>query len=400
MKFSYHAKNAQGGKVSGVTEAPDERSVAVYLREQKLIPVSIKKGANGINLNELFSGLNRVSSAEITNFTRQLSTMITAGLPLTDALNLLKVQSSNTLSPIVGALLTDVQGGVSLSEAMSHHPQAFPKVYIALVKAGEAAGVMETILNRLADSMEKSREFTAQVKGAMVYPVIVIIGMIGVMILMMVAVVPKLTVLYSQFDQQLPLATQLVVGTSNFMINFWWLIIIVGVASFWGLRSYIEKPVGRQNWDTFKYKLPVLGKLFTQIMLTEMSRTLSLLIGAGVSVVDGLNIVSEALGSINVENELKKIARQVEKGFPVSVCFSESTNFPPIVGQMIAVGEETGKMDDVLNKLSRFYESEAEQRVKGLTTAMEPIILVVMGVGIGFLIYAIIMPIYGITNNL
>jgi len=400
MKFKYKGANDSGKYVTGEVEAPDERVAAAIVREQKLTPISITEQKSIINFNDIAGKFGGVSSAEITNFTRQLSTMVTAGLPLTDALSLLKSQSSPKLSLVVGGVLQDVQGGVSLSESMSKHPEVFSKVYVALVRAGESAGVMDTILNRLADSMEKSREFVSKVKGAMVYPVIVLLGMVLVMIIMMVAVVPKLTTLYGEFKTDLPLATKLVIGMSNFMVNFWWLGIAMVVGGVLGFQTYAKTSAGRRQIDSLLYKIPVAGPLLKEVMLTELTRTTALLVSAGVSIVDALNIVAGAVGNVVMEVEVRRVARQVEKGFPVSVCFTESGMFPPILGQMAAVGEETGKMDEVLEKLSHYYESESEEKVKGLTTALEPIIIVVLGGSVGFLVFSIIMPIYEITNKI
>jgi type II secretory pathway component PulF len=322
-----------------------------------------------------------------------------AGLPLTDALNLLKIQSSPTFSPIVGAILSDVQSGVALSTAMSKHPKVFSRVYIALVRAGEAAGIMEKIMMRLADNSEKSREFKSKVVGAMIYPIIILVGLVVVMAVMMIVVIPKLSELYKDFDAELPAATKIVVAISDFSVQYWWAMAVGVVGLFFGFRAYINTESGRSVWDDFKFKFPIIGPLSKQVILTEMTRTMSLLVGAGVSVVESLGIVSEAAGNVVVQRELKRIAKQVEKGFPLSISFSESYIFPPLIGQMIAVGEETGKLDDVMIKLSTYFESESSEKVKGLTSAIEPIILIVLAVGVGFLMYAIIVPIYGITNQ-
>jgi len=282
---------------------------------------------------------------------------------------------------------------------MGKHPQAFSKVFVSLVKAGEAAGVVETILNRLADNLEKSREFKAKVISAMIYPVIVLLGMVGVMMVMMVVVVPKLTEVYKQFNADLPVATKTVIAISDFMVNYWFIVIILMGGLVAGGVAYLKTPVGKRWWDDLLYKIPIVGPLSKQVMMTELTRTLALLVGAGVSVVEALNIVADALGNVVIESEIKLIAKRVEKGFPISISFSESGHFPPIAGQMIAVGEETGKLDDVLTKLSSYFESESEQKVKGLTAAIEPLIIILLGIGVGFLIFAIILPIYDITNK-
>ena len=392
MKFKYEARDGKGVFSKGTMEKVNESGVAAELRERKLIPIKISAYKAPLQ----FGG---VSSADVTNFTRQLSTMITAGLPINDALNLLRMQASATFAPVVSSIMTDVSSGVGLSDAMAKFPKVFSKVYIALIRAGEAAGVLEKILNRLADNMEKNHEFRGKVMGAMIYPIIILFGMVGVIIVMMVFVVPKLTSLYGEFGADLPLATKILVGTSNFMIHDWWLIIILIAVGFYGLRALITNPDGKRWIDGQLYKIPVIGNLTRQIMLTELTRTLGLLVGAGISIVEALNIVSGALGNVVVESEVRKIALQVEKGFPVSISFSESSIFPVMIGQMIAVGEETGKMDEVLEKLSSYYESESEQKVKGLTTAIEPLIIMIMAVGVGFLVFSIIIPIYDITNK-
>ncbi|HBC72617.1 MAG: Type II secretion system protein [Candidatus Amesbacteria bacterium GW2011_GWB1_47_19] len=400
MKYRYKARDFSGQLVKGIAEGSSAGAVSRTLMERKLVPITISETKQVFN-TEIFTGAFRGSGvSEMANFTRQLATMLTAGLPLTDALNLLKVQSSAGLAAVTSQILNDVQSGVALSTAMGKHPNMFSKIYVALVKAGESAGVMETVLNRLAEGLEKSRDFRMKVKGAMIYPIIILIGMVLVMAVMMIVVVPKMKMLYADFGAELPWSTKVVMGISGFMATYWWLVVIGTAAIFFGLRAFINTPGGRYKWDTLFFKLPITGPLARNMMLTEMARTLSLLVGSGVSVVEAIIIVSETVGNAPVEKDMRRIAKQVEKGFPISISFSESEMFPPIVGQMIAVGEETGKLDEVLSKLAGYYETESEQKIKGLTTAIEPIILMILAVGVGFLMYAVIMPIYTLTNKI
>ena len=399
MRFRYKARDAAGRMVRGEGEAATATGISELLRQRKQIPITIEEHRRwDFGVLERWRG--KVGTNEVATFTRQLSTMVTAGLPITDALNLLRVQSSVTLSAVVSSVMSDVQGGVSLSEAMSRHPQVFSRVYVALVRAGEAAGVMEKVLIRLADTLDKSREFRGKVVTAMIYPAIVVSGMLGLMVVMVVVVIPKLTALYQDFGAELPLPTKILLGVSNFVVGYWWLALAGAIGGMAGARSYLRTLPGKRQRDRFLYKIPVWGGLSRQVMLTELTRTLALLISAGVSVVEALEIAAAAVGNVVVEADVKRIARQVEKGFPLSIAFSESDMFPPIVGQMVAVGEETGKMDDVLDKLSQYFESESDLRVKGLTTAIEPLIIMVLAVGVGFLMYAVIMPIYDITNKI
>lgn len=399
MKFRYSARDGKRAVVKGVIEAQQAKQVADILRERKLMPITIQPSRTWLNPGGILSQLRRVSVVDTTNFTRQLSTMMTAGLPLTDALNLLRLQSSPQFSRIVQSILESVQAGVSLSQALSRHSQVFSGVYVALVKAGETAGVVETILARLADSMDQSRDFSSKIKGALIYPAIILVGMVLVMIIMVWVVIPKLTSLYTDFGAQLPLSTRIIVGFSNFMVQFGWLVMIGLVGMGFAINYYLRLPQGRRQWDQLKFRLPIVGPLLDQAMLAELTRTLALLVGAGVSVVEALNVVAVALGNVAVESQLQRIAKRVEKGFPLSLSFSESEIFPPMVGQMIAVGEETGKLDDVLNKLSQYYESESGFRVKALTTAIEPLIIILLGVGVGFLVFSVIMPIYSLTSH-
>lgn len=399
MRFHYTARDDKRNIHRGIVDADQSKTAAAILKERKLLPIDIVAVQPWMDIGNSLAKFRKISPVEVTNFTRQLSTMITAGLPLTDGLNILKLQSSSSFSPVVKSIIDDIQGGVSLSDALAKHPQVFSKVYVALIKAGEAAGVLETILSRVADSLEKSREFTSKVKGAMIYPIIVLIGMVAVMGVMVVVVIPKLTTLYSDFGVEIPFATQAIVSISDLVIHWGWLFLPLLIAAGYGVGWYLKQPTGRKQWDRQIYKIPVVGPLLQQIMLTELTRTFSLLVGAGVSIVEALNIVAEALDNVKVEEQVRGIAKKVEKGFPVSISFSECELFPPILGQMMAVGEETGKLDDVLQKLSTFYESESEQKVKALTTAIEPLIIILLGIGVGFLVFAIIMPIYTLTSK-
>ena len=400
MKFSYSAHDGKGATIKGYMETSDKKQVTSLLFEHKLTPVSISEVQQSININTWLDKIKGVSLDEIATFTRQLATMLNAGLPLTDALNLLKLQSSSTVfSATISQILDDVSAGLALSVSMQKHPKIFSKVYVALIKAGESAGVMETVLNRLSDNLEKSRDFQSKVKGALIYPAIIFVGMIGVMILMMVVVVPKLTGLYKEFNADLPLPTKILMGVSDFMVNFWPLVLVLAVGGFFAGKSFLATPRGRRLWDEHIYSFPVVGNMLREIMLTDLTRTLSLLVGSGVSIVEGLNVVAEATGNVIAEEELRKIVKKVEKGFPLSVAFSESTSFLPIIGQMVAVGEETGKLDEVLSKLSKYFENSSEAGVKGLTTAIEPLIIILLGIGVGFLIFTVVMPIYNLTNQ-
>jgi len=256
---------------------------------------------------------------------------------------------------------------------------------------------MDKVLTRLAETMEAQREFNSKVQGAMVYPIIIIVGMIIVSGVMMVVVVPKLTELYKDFNLELPLTTRILVGVSNFVIHFWWLIIFGTIGAVIGFRKWKKTPQGERIIDTYMLKLPVFGNLQKKIILVEFTRTLSMLLSAGIHILDALKILKDSLGNVLFRDAIDDVGKKVEKGFTLGDTFKSHIIFPPIVSQMMKVGEETGKMDDTLLKLSVYFQSETENLVKGLTTAIEPIIMVFLGVGVGFIVISVITPIYNLT---
>lgn len=397
QKFNYKAKSFEGQVTQGQIEARDTNSAVGVLRERGLVVVSIK------SVNEksgMFSFMfSKIKFDDIVTFTRQMATMIAAGLPLTETLSILEVQSRPAMSRVIGEILRDIQGGMSLGEAMAKHPKVFSRVYLSLVRAGEASGAIDKVLNRLADNLEKDKEFRSKTKGALIYPAIVTIGMLGVAVVMMVFVVPKLVEMYQDFDAELPLPTMILIGTSNLMIRFWYVMVGLVVAAVVGLKSFLKTETGRNQYDRLMLSAPIIGKLKMQIMLAEVSRTMGLLIGAGVSILESLEIVKGVLNNGIYIRALESCSLQVKKGVPFSVALTRQEVFPPILPNMVAVGEETGKMDEVLIKVSKYFEDEAENLIKGLTTALEPLIMIVLGVGVAFLVIAIIMPIYDLTNQ-
>lgn len=397
--FIYKAKNKEGKNFSGKVEAGKASDAARLLRERGLVVIKLSPERMSL-LGIMKKFTNKVTLADIAVFTRQFSTMITAGLPITDALMIIRSQSRPGLRPVVAQILSDVESGSSLAAALGKHPKIFSAVYVALVRAGEEGGVLDKVLLRLADNLESQREFVAKVKGAMVYPAIVVVGMLVVGAVMMIFVVPRLTGLYSEFQAELPFATKALISASGFLTRFWWLIPVAAAGAVWGLGRFAATGAGRVRIDSWKLKLPVFGTLQKQVILTEFTRTLGLLVGAGISILEGLRIVSGVAGNVIVSDALGRAAGQIEKGFSLAYALSlEREVFPPMLFQMIAVGEETGKLDDTLLKVSRVFEQESEQAVKGLTSAIEPLIMIVLGIGVAFLVIAIIMPIYNLTSQ-
>ncbi len=398
-RFVFKAKNKEGSLVSGEVEAMDEASAAKLVRGKGLLVLSIKVAFEN-PITFIRNLKDKINPSDIATFTRQFATMVNAGLPVTESLLILRSQAKGSMGKVVSQILSDVEGGESMSKAFMKHPKIFSPTYIALVKSGEAGGVLDTVLVRLADDLEKQQEFKGKVKGALVYPAIIVTGMVIVSVIMMIFVVPKLTSLYSEFNATLPLPTRILMGISDAVIKFWPVTLAVLVGGFYGFKAYRKTVSGRLKTDELLYKVPIIGPLQKQVALTELTSTLSLMTGAGVSILEGLNITAGVVDNVIISNALKDVSSQVEKGFPVSFAFAKHPDvFPFILSQMIAVGEETGKMEEVLSKVSHVFETESDQKVKTLTAAIEPIVMVLLGLGVGFLVIAIILPIYNLTSQ-
>ena len=398
-RFIFKAKDKSGKVVTGEVEASNESQAARLVRGKGLLVLSIKKAVeNPLNLIKKFK--DRITTNDVATFTRQFSTMVAAGLPITESLLILKSQAKGSMGKVVSQILADVEGGESMSKAFMKHPTVFSPTYIALVKSGEAGGVLDTVLVRLADSLEKQQEFKGKVKGALIYPMIIIIGMIIVAFIMMIFVIPRLTSLYSEFNAELPLPTRILIGMSDAVITYWPITLAVVVGGIYAFQAYRKTKKGRLKTDELAFRIPIVGQLSREVILTELTSTLSLMVGAGVSILEGLNITSEVVSNVVIGNALKDVSTQVEKGFPVSFAFAKHPDaFPFILSQMVAVGEETGKMEEVLSKVSHVFEVESDQKVKTLTAAVEPIVMVILGLGVGFLVIAIILPIYNLTSQ-
>ncbi len=398
-RFNYKAKDKDGRLVAGEVEAASVNEAARLVKGKGLYVISITP-----KIDSPFALIQRlkerITPSDVSTFTRQLSTMINAGLPITEALLILRSQSKGSMQKIVAQILADVEAGESFSTSLSRHNKIFSPTYIALVKSGEVGGVMDAVLLRLADNLEKQAEFGSKVKGALIYPVIIIIGMGIVSLVMMIFVIPRLTSLYGEFNAKLPLPTVILIGISDFVTHFWFIVAAAIAGLLYVFKLYYATQDGRRKIDALMFKVPVFGELQKQIILTELTRTLSLMVGAGVPILEALNITSGVVGNVTISDALKDAARQVEKGFPIAFSFARHPEaFPFILSQMVAVGEETGKMDEVLTKVSHIFEVESDEKVKGLTAAIEPMVMVLLGLGVGFLVIAVILPIYNLTSQ-
>jgi len=396
MKFSYKA--IKNNKIfSKEIEASNEAEVVAYLRKNEYLPISVQ--ASQPFLLEFDSVFNKVSFNDIVDFTRQIAIMLNAGLTLVDCFGILEKQTTKIgMIAIIQNIKKDVLSGSTLSLALQKYPDYFSNLYVSLIKSGEASGKLSDILLRLANSLEKQREFRAKIKGAMTYPIVVFTGMIGIMLIMMTFVVPKLLNLYKDFNIDLPITTKILIVISNFLQEFWPLLIVVGVVASQFIQRYFKTEKGKLALDTVLLKLPIFGKVVSVSSLVDSTRTLSILIGSGVSILDTLTIIIETTGNSLYKNAFKNILKEVEKGVSLGNAFNNEGLFPPILVQMITVGETTGKLDDTMMRISHYFNLESEESIKTMTTLIEPLILVVLGVGVGFLVLSVITPIYNLTS--
>lgn len=401
-KFFYKAKDWGGKTIKGVLESEDKKNALESIKAGGLVLLSIVEEKDSI-FNDLYRRIFAgVKLKDISNFTRQLSTMMNAGLALTDTLALLKNQTEkkSLMFEILDYTLSTVQGGHSLADGLRKYEKVFGEAYIASVAAGEEGGVLEEVMSKLADNLESQNEFAGKVKGAMIYPIIVIIGMLGVMIIMMVFVIPKLMGLYSDFGTKLPASTQALMSISSFMTRFWLLIPVVIFGVYMVLKIGNQNANFRLKRDILKLKIPIFGPLTEKTILVTTIRTLSMLLSAGIPLVEALKIVSSIAANELFRGAYLKISERVQKGFSIADSFEETGVFPVIINQMVSTGEATGKLDSVLLKVSNYFAAESEQSVKSLTSAIEPIIMIVLGLGVAFLVVAVLMPIYNLTSSM
>lgn len=398
MEYIYKAKDIEGNNHNGNIQSPDIHSATAILRKKGLVVISVTTKSPPVNkfLDKFF---NRVSFTELVIITRQLATMVSSGLVLSEAIDILEEQQTNkVLKKALVQVSADIKGGLNLAQALSKCPDIFPHLYINLVKAGEASGKLDSVLLQMADGLEKDREFQSKIRGAMIYPIIVLTMMVGVIIIMMIFVIPKLITLYSQSTVELPLPTKILVASSNMFTNYWWLGLIILVGAFIAINRWKKTPEGGLLFGKLILRTPLVGKIVTNVTLTNFNRTFGLLTSAGIPLLNSIEIVSDLTDNPVFRNALKAINAGVEKGLPFSSLLTASM-FPKIVSRMIRVGEETGKVDEIFFKLAEYFESESDHMIKNLTVAIEPIVLIILGIGVAFLVISIILPIYKLTTS-
>jgi type IV pilus assembly protein PilC len=400
MKLYYRAVTQDGKSIRGIIDAKDQKEIADYLRKHQLIPVKIVP-ASQTGIRSIVSFFGRVSGSDVVFFTRQLSSMLSSGLTIIQALNILKSQVQNErMMEVINTIIAQVQDGKTFSSAIEKFPKVFSPIYIALIRTAESSGLMDKIFLGLAENLEKQEKLKKTIQGALLYPIIVVAMMILVVIILMVVVIPQLKTLYVGSNISLPLPTQVIVSTANFFVNFWYILATLGFAGYFYFRNWYSKPSGRKTVDKYILKVPVLGKLLLQSMMSQFTRTLGLLVSSGSLVVDSLLKSSEVVDNVIIKDAVVLVAKRVEKGISMGEAMEVSYLFPPMVVEMVKIGEQTGKVDDSLLRTADYYEREVEESVKILTTLLEPIIMIMLAVGVGFLIIAVITPLYNLITSI
>jgi len=398
MIFKYRA--LKGNKIfRNRIEAVNKQEVVEYLRKNGYFPITITSLEDSpfSVMNSLF---DRVGFNDVVDLTRQLAIMLNAGLTLIDCFEILKKQLTKpSLIKIIDSIDKDIRSGSSFSASLQKYPNLFSKVYISLVKSGEASGKLGDILLKLSDNLEKTRDFRSKIKGAMVYPIIVIVAMIAVIFIMITFVLPTLLNLYKDFNIDLPITTKILIVVSSFSARFWPIIIVSAFGITSSISYFLKTKKGKLLFDKAVLKIPVINNVIRISTLVDSTRTLSILIGSGVSILDALNIIVEATDNVVYQQAFSNIYKQVEKGVSLGASMTNEGIFPPILVQMTIVGEQTGHLDETLGRISKYFEMESEMAVKMMTTLIEPAILIVLGLGVGFLIMSIISPIYNLTSS-
>ncbi len=398
-KYSYEARDAASNKiVKSTVQAESEIAAAKLLSAQGFTPLKIELEDDRAGIIKQFT--NRVTTKDKIVFTRQLATLIGAGLPLSQSMRTVHEQTQNkSMQQIVQEIIGDIEGGRSLSDAFNKHPKVFDNVYLALVSAGEASGTLDEALRRVAAQQEKDAAMMSKIKGALTYPIIVLLVIVAVLGFMLVAVVPQVKNLYKDLNKELPLLTKIMVDTADFFINYWWIVIIVAGIGVYFLIQYLKTDAGIKTKDTFKLNVPMFSGMFRRLYMARFTRTGQTLMSTGVAMLDMLSITSTAVNNTVVAQGIDRAAEKVKGGKSLSSSLRNEDYFLEMVPQMISIGEQSGKIDEMMGKCAQIYEDELDEEIRTISTAIEPVLMVVLAVVAGGMVGAILFPIYSLVNG-
>jgi type IV pilus assembly protein PilC len=400
LSYKYIARDAASGeKVSSTVEAESEQAAAKLVKAQGLTPIEITLAGKNRGVGKFF---NKVKSKDRILFARQLSTLINAGLPLVQSLRTVAKQSqSKQLKIILNQIISDVEAGQAFNVAIAKHPETFNQIFISLIAAGETSGTLDAALERIATQQEKDAEILSKVRGAMVYPIVVILVMVGVLGFMIVKVLPQVKILYSGLggNNQLPLVTRVLLAISDFTIKFWWLVIIVIVLGVFFTSRWARTGPGKQVVDKFKMRAWPAGPLFMKLYMARFARTAQTLIASGVPLLQVMDITANSINNVHIERSIRNAAEKVKGGKALSDSIANDPNFLQLVPDMLRIGEQSGSMEAMTAKVADYYEKEVDQQIKTISTIIEPVLMVVLGVVAFIIVAAVLLPIYGLAGK-
>ncbi len=399
-KYTYKARDKANSQiVESIVQADSESGAAKTLIEQGLMPLSISEYDENDSFLARLTG--RITNKDRIIFMRQLSTLIGAGLPLAQSIRTVLDQTPNKkMRQVVEEVIADIEGGHTLADAFGKHPQVFDKIVLALVAAGEASGTLDQALQRIATQKEKDAAMMSKIRGAMIYPIIVLVVILAVMIFMLVAVVPQVAGLYKDMHKELPLLTQVMIGAANFIINFWYIVILVLGILIYFASQYFRTDNGIRVKDTLKLNIPMFKGMFRKLYMARFTRTGQTLLATGVAMLDMLRISSEGTNNVVIAESIARAAEKVKGGKALSVSLQPEEYILPMVPQMIKIGEQSGKIDDMMGKTAQVFEDELDDEIKAISTSIEPILMVVLAVFAGGMVGAILFPIYSLVGGI
>ena len=399
-KYNYEARDSASNKiVKSVVQADSENAAAKLLTAQGFVPLKIELQDDKTNFFARFSG--RITTKDRVVFTRQLATLIGAGLPLAQSLRTVQEQTTNKrMQEIVQEIISDVEGGKSLSDSFAKHPEAFNKVYVALVSAGETSGTMDDSLKRLAAQQEKEAAMMSKIRGAMMYPSIVLAVIILVIGFMLFTVVPQVEGLYRDLNKGLPFVTLMMIKVANFFSSLWWLVILAMIIGGYFLAQYLKTEQGIRTKDIFKLNVPMFKGMFRKMYMARFARTGQVLLSTGVPMLDMLRITSDAVNNVIISESILRASDKVKGGKALSASLSNEDYFLAMVPQMIKIGEQSGKIDEMMGKTAQVYEDELDEEIRALSTAIEPVLMVFLAIVAGTMVAAILLPIYSLVGNI
>ncbi len=399
-KYAYEARdNADNKIVRSTVQADSEAAAAKLLTAQGFVPLKIELNDDKTNFISKLTG--RISTKDKIVFTRQLATLIGAGLPLAQSMRTVLEQTNNKrMQQVVEDIIVDIESGKPLSDAFGKHPEVFDKVYIALVSAGEASGTLDDALKQIAAQQEKDAAMMSKIRGALTYPIIVLIVILLVVVFMLVTVVPQVKNLYRDLNQELPWITQLMVNVADFVVGYWWLVLIVLGIGIYFLVQFLKTDSGIRKKDLFKLNVPIFSKMFRKLYMARLTRTGQTLLSTGVAMLDALHITSGAVNNVVISDVIERAADRVKGGKALSTALKGEDYILEMVPQMINIGEQSGKIDEMMGKCAQIYEDELDEEIKAISTAIEPILMVLLAVIAGGMVGAILFPIYNLVGGI